>query len=97
MSVHDFQMYLENCNQVADWMPSTSPILTDDELKRVFVQAMPDTWQTAFSRAGRMVTSCTLLEYILLLRKPLKKGSNNKKTPSLESTTVTMAMEDISE
>ena len=43
MSVHDFQMYLENCNQVADWMPSTSPIFTDDALKRVFVQAMPDT------------------------------------------------------
>ena len=25
MSVCDFQMYLENCNQVADWMPGTSP------------------------------------------------------------------------
>ena len=64
MSVRDFQMYSENCNQVADWMPGTSPILTDDELKRALVQAMPDTWQTAFSQAGRTVTGCTLLECI---------------------------------
>ena len=64
MSISDFQMYLENCNQVAGWMPGTSPILMEDELKCAFVQAMPDSWQDTFSRAGRTITSSTLLECI---------------------------------
>ena len=41
MNDRDFQMNLENCNNIADWMPGSSPILTEDELKRVFVLAMP--------------------------------------------------------
>ena len=41
MNVRDFQMNQENCNSIAGWMPGTAPILTAEELKRAFFQAMP--------------------------------------------------------
>ena len=52
INMHDFQMNLENCNNIAEWMPGSSPILTEDELKRVFVLAMPKRWQVSYSNAG---------------------------------------------
>ena len=45
MNVHDFQINLENCNSIADWMPGTAPILTTEDLKRAFFQVMPHRWQ----------------------------------------------------
>ena len=59
MNVRDFQMNLENCNNIADWMPGSSPILTEDELKRVFVLAMPKRWPVSYSNAGRTAASDT--------------------------------------
>ena len=47
MSVRDFQMNLENCNSIADRMPGVAPILSPEELKRAFFQAMPHRWQRA--------------------------------------------------
>ena len=37
---------------------------------------MPDTWQTAFSRAGRTITSCTLIECISYFEQ-VKMSANN--------------------
>ena len=64
MSVRDFQMNLENCNTIASWMPGESPILTEDELRRVFVHAMPEVWQTTFLNAGRTVANTTMLDCV---------------------------------
>jgi hypothetical protein len=46
------------CNQLADWLPGPTPVLTADELKQTFFNAMPHLW-TILSHANHEHTSAT--------------------------------------
>ena len=61
MSVRDFQMNLENCNSIAGRMPGVAPILSPEELKRAFFQAMPHRWQLSYNNTGRSLNTDTII------------------------------------
>jgi hypothetical protein len=45
MAVQAFWYPLHELNKHIEWLPGTEPVLTDNQIKQAFYDAMPEAWK----------------------------------------------------
>jgi len=84
LHVQSFFYHLRELNQYMSWMPGTEPLLTQDQLRQAFYDAMPTTWKDRFQSAGHSVTTLTMAQVVRYFRQQeknsmLRQLKNNRK------------------
>jgi hypothetical protein len=76
-TVEEFQSNLLLCNQLTDWLPGPTLVLTADELKQTFFNAMQHLWTTKFRESGQQENLVTKQAMLACMRN-CQKESNAK-------------------
>ena len=83
--VQSFWYRMRELNGYAQWLPGNEPVLTEDQLKQAFYDAMPSAWQERFINSGGSVATKTMAELVRYFRKQealaVKKMQENQKEP----------------
>ena len=86
-----FEANLAHCNKLTAWLPGQSPILTENELKNIFYNGMPQAWLSTFSASAQTVDGISysaLMSYMRGREKDANKKQylNDKKTAAKSNT-----------
>jgi hypothetical protein len=82
VTVEEFESNLHLCNQLTDWLPGPTPILSSEELKETFFNGMPHSWSTKFRESGQNQHNVTSQVTLACMRN-CQKESNAKQTKNV--------------
>jgi hypothetical protein len=57
-----FWYQLIDINKQIEWFPGFEPVLTDDQIKQAFYDAMPVTWRDSYVNSGKVLQDSTMAE-----------------------------------
>jgi hypothetical protein len=76
--VKKFESNLHLCNQLTDWLPGPTPILSADELKQTFFNGMPHSWTTKFQESGQNQHHVTSQDMLACMRNCQKESNTEQ-------------------
>jgi hypothetical protein len=62
MNVKTFWYPLRDINKQIEWLPGSELVLTDDQLKQSFYEAMPETWKDRYVTSGSVFEDSTFAQ-----------------------------------
>jgi hypothetical protein len=83
MGVQKFWYRLIDINKQIEWLPGFEPVLTDDQIKQAFYNAMPVTWRDRYVHSGKVFQESKMAEVAQYFRSQennanQKQQENNK-------------------
>jgi hypothetical protein len=68
MGVQAFWYRLRELNKQIEWLPGSEPVLTDDQIKQAFYDAMPETWKDRYVYSGSSFEGSTMAQVVKYFR-----------------------------
>jgi hypothetical protein len=62
MNVQTFWYQIHDINKQIEWLPGSEPVLTDNQLKQSFYDAMPETWKNRYVNSGSVFEDSTFAQ-----------------------------------
>ena len=67
-STNYMYQFRERCSYI-EWLPGTTPALTDDEMKAAFFNGFPESWKRDWNKSKGTLTNYTLVEISRFMRR----------------------------
>jgi hypothetical protein len=68
MAVQAFWYRLRELNKHIEWLPGSEPVLTDNQVKQAFYDAMPETWKDRYVHSGSSFEGSTMAQVVKYFR-----------------------------